>query len=979
MVSRRKQEQDARKAAKSAARQEGRLGRPTPLSKSAIPGDPEGIFPQLKARAGGILTPNLSTSRISEIEQLERNALAEIAETYELKFGKPYEPIRGRLELGILPGSRADYYAKELDELIGLPDVLQEFGAPGMTKPLVRRGGDGSVLRRDRPFGSYQIAPEELANPTANSVRYRRMNLQYEARPLGPLEDINDMYRSPLTRYTQAHETKVAEQFKKYQETGQMPFSTEGDYLVLDLETSGLTAGKEDITQLGYRVAGRETGAEIAGQDKLFHFASPRSRTGTIGETHTVESYFQAKIQEGMAEGETLRIAKNSEGLMSLLEDAEQHGYRIAGQNIEFDISHLLYGYADWRKTLVGDPKNTELIKRIDTMTAALRSGDSIVDMKEMAMMALDNISVHPMLAAQGKYTKFALSNIMLSTDVLEKIAAEEGDAAVSEALSRLHTAGHDTWLELRVMQHKLGDLSKPLDLERRSNWANLIAHTSALTPRTYMTEDMLDPAVRSVIEGFNLIGKNGEVELTPFEHMILQTRRILGGAVTNDPTQVKDVPSFSEAMVGSSYRRQAMEYQEQLANMGVAFPGLDPLTERHLSTTLSRLTHEDLVGTSAGFHYHHADTYGIARWMRQKEANVIHTKAGTAIPQMPVELLEQILGKDHASLQSFMMSPFRTRDTGTPAVALQYRFGEGEAGANDLHAVLSFLSDRERFGPHMTAEMAEKLHGAIRGQGITGGIQVALMKNIRSGGRVNERAVNLLERMQGGMSDFSGGRTNFKAVRVAPKAGMDDDFLYTGAVYADKAASPELVGSLFDQTQAAYDAAAVAAEHASDLDVVHSHATSAPSMAERVWGGEAEDIAAAVSAPNKRYIAERTKNIYEKAMHTNPFRRGQRTNAPVGFMAIAGITAAALVGRKAYKRYNEWNQASEPFREQPYENKDWYYRQRQELDDMTRPGNMPRVDYLSTANVVRDLDSNKINSYKMGPQKNSGLFGGVL
>lgn len=239
--------------------------------------------------------------------------------------------------------------------------------------------------------------------------------------------------------------------------SGEMAIPKGANMLVFDTETLGLSFGSGNVRQL----AGHNFmhGGSAALDDVIDpfdnHFRIASAQVGMIStENAGVKSnkklveYFNDLATQNR--GASLNRLTNSsatgdefvDAIKPFLKKMKDADY-ILGHNIPFDIDQVLVGVRMTSQYLQGT--DSELVSLVDDVTKKIRGGNAVVDTLNLARDALPGLKAAPELAFAGEITSHSIENLVLQTDLIERMVQDAGGGSIGRnaVLDFLEIAGH--------------------------------------------------------------------------------------------------------------------------------------------------------------------------------------------------------------------------------------------------------------------------------------------------------------------------------------------------------------------------------------------------------------------------------------------------------------------------------------------------------------------------------------------------------
>lgn len=338
---------------------------------------------------------------------------------------------------------------------------------------------------------------------------------------------------------------------------------------IFDIETSGLDPTRHGMWQMSIRTPD--------GNLIPLNFADPVLSRGTVG-------------TDIMGGGRPLSNMDDLKSGMRTLLDSEM----IGGQNIDFDVDFLRGHIHRLHQNGMAD---NELLGMANELGAKYARGE-VVDTLDLARTMFPDLPLAPELAAMGKNRVYSVENVLLQTNLIDKMAAEgkPADEILSALTKGLHDASVDTMFEQAMlgalegrrraevgqavlgafgMQAQLPDEvlratahgpTLGMGLEDIAAMRANIFKTKALTPYMRMGFDEIDPSLTELVRNHGLVSRTRlpdgslveNVRLTPAEHAMLQHR------IMNPATLGGDPDVTETARRGDFFRAMARDMRDE-------------------------------------------------------------------------------------------------------------------------------------------------------------------------------------------------------------------------------------------------------------------------------------------------------------------------------------------------------------------------------------------------------------------------------
>lgn len=926
------------------------------------------------ADAPGFMTPPV------EMNETVRAKLADFERRYDAVLERQGTPRNAEyIELSSIKDRTVrENMAKKFRDLIGLEEALNHQGT-------------GTLIgESNRPYYFDRLDPSKPLDEIG--VYYQQVTKQFIGSELGFNED-------------SASKVKLSGRLPRLSVAERIVAQVNGDvslpdrYATFDIETTGLDAQSNKVWQVSIR------GSDGLEKNVFFDFDSlGTTKSGTMRDT----------LLQGV---KTSPIGDIKQVLQTLDEYPA-----LIGQNLSFDISFLLNSLTQ-NKELMGDP---EFVGLLDNLRA--KAGTAAVwDTNQLGRNFLPDMKLATELdalshARLGRATPFSMENIILETNLLEIMNKKHGISA-EEMLSKLdgsgtrrglHYADVDTFFEdyywkeiselmrgsddpdaIKLAYKKGGFVLDGLEPEYNDLIRSEIIRTHAITPYTAMGYDQVDPAVLKALQesggeqyvrevDIGRLGQFKGVAITPAEHQIIQSHlQNMGQNLADDlplDAMLKGVKAH-QAIVSSPLDSLPTVYQQQLDDLGIPYASLsreERILSEALTGTLDRSTAIDAL-------------LPRGQWQGKLRPEVVGNRVRRLV--LPMDILKQAeeagvfnlvdrvtpegqfdraddLGQPirRTALQEggelLRLSGFEYDQAGQIApvkdVSTNFLFSYDEKqAAAEITRLKQFLIDKQAelgIDRAVIDEIDTMSNDSLHKYGVQVGTALRRDDTGRVIGGVDEaaRLHDELARASGGiMVDNTDMNTMAFGVRVMEDADARGNII-SGPVTAAKG------------SEAVYQSQYTSAmERTRDL-------------LDKTRGTRSNDAVVASimqSATGKETMPFKIQKAMDNA--TKIYRK--TPNSTKGAIAASAAVAGYYLYRKRQKSQGKFYE--EPFEQQDYESEDFYQRYQADLGiSMAGQYNKPvhnRADPLGTANVVRDLDANRIRHTKMGPNKDSHLFGG--
>lgn len=363
----------------------------------------------------------------------------------------------------------------------------ESFSAPNFT---VHKQVDNAWVHG---FGSFFLEAEEYAGKSQEDIRKMLSFVTPNYQIQGATATGGQTYAAN-PRYTNRFLAAQASHIQNAIKGEGHALST----LILDVETAGLTK-ESGIWQLAGRLV--QEGADDVELSAVIENQNMRagmmhSPSGKAENMHNVLA---------RAAGGEANIKPSILDALDEFASAVNKADRIVGQNISFDIEHLI---ANVNAALDG-VKDPERVKNIQRMLTKLSNPENIMDTQVMSevLFGSQGIGIDEGLKKMNKYTPYSIENLLLRTNIAELIAekTEGGMQGLIDRINQvsLHDARTDVWFENMIHKvqleeferigrgeaRRLGRRDAPEGVVRRL-FDDLVRESSAVTPTTSMTLD---------------------------------------------------------------------------------------------------------------------------------------------------------------------------------------------------------------------------------------------------------------------------------------------------------------------------------------------------------------------------------------------------------------------------------------------------------------------------------------------------------
>lgn len=871
----------------------------------------------------------------AELKALE----GKVEEKLHERFGLAYRHDPFKMHISELAQADRDELTFLLRQITGAEHLLAQGIGPQMFRDVLTPEG-----RAERsPAGRFAFTPEAIRQHP-------------KALTLSQMTQRFDRARSTVTaeQYFPAGTQYRPQVLQHIQNLISDGMATAGNTMIFDVETPGLNRN-EGIWQLSARML-KENG-EL--EDRTFYFQNPKMRLGVIGpEAKSLDEFLTP-------EGKSTDYVANMKEFLKFSQQADYLG----GHNIFFDYDMLQRSL----KTTEAYKKDQEFTNLVDTFLSKFYDSrnnriGNIVDTNVLARIMLPGIELAPELAGGPTPHQFSLQNILLQTNLVQRM--QESGAPVNEWLAQgLHFADVDVPIEAHLWKAlqeqaqggralEFGDFLTPEqrqsilksraigpniaishegqligDLRTRADYQGLINNITPLQQQIYMERNLGLHAAEVPIAEANLAKR-----INTFDRLLgeksefgLLTRKGLVSAAGKVPT-----------------REEWANVQTELASAGVPMPGLSWI-ERHVMSMMAEAPSpfstetENTLRKTLG-----SDVLGLSKFIEAPELRVVGRNSQIAtIPMRYLREWEQSRIDDGLrpatnflqGQQLLGLSAFKIPDKMDPSATARSEVGlmlnlEHE----DRMDLLDYLSTHPDFRENYPD--LERLRQSLEENSGTYGIQVGTLGGL-GGGKELDNLYDTIKYYQGIGADISDQTPMFQTLYAG------EDLLQgeRGSVYgAGIFVRPDLMR---DEERAAL-----------------------PDQMVRMVR-DYQNVNEADFSPGTKTLFRALKSSYTSgadALRIFKFQRGLFKAAP--FAALAGVGAAA--GYYGEKRHRAKQLYAQAFALMPYEGRNWYAQNQQDMIPMD-PYQTPN--YLATANTVSQLDYNKIRHSDIGANKYQYLF----
>jgi DNA polymerase III epsilon subunit-like protein len=462
-----------------------RRPRPTPAGSPGPPGTPRGPY--------GVNVAGMTEDEISSFFARYKNIENWITERIQA-FDSPQ--MKALSEGGINLKAMIDALSYEdrkialnnfrnifqFDQMLGSQDEIRAFIEGGAIPSSLSEVGKNVGGRRVFKFGVIDEMAGATQLPSGGGMRRRNplvsilnnMSIQYDeplARQLlekmqaGENVDLRGAFKFG-GNIMQADYVRGLDQTL----TNAMAMPRGHNILVFDTETLGLNAGNGNIRQLS---AMNVMSDGIGGFDEVLdpineYFETAHAQVGMISNMDKNGLRTSKPLMEYLSDlaGSNKVVANKGSGdefveaikpTLRRMRDAEY----IMGHNVQFDLDQLLTGARMTSQYL--NSGDQELIDLVDEITERVKGGTGVLDTLHIAKNKLPGLGTAAELAFAGEKTTHSLENIMLQTNLIDRMVEEAGGGGAGRAQvmdflgmtesGAMHQADVDTKLTAKLYQ----------------------------------------------------------------------------------------------------------------------------------------------------------------------------------------------------------------------------------------------------------------------------------------------------------------------------------------------------------------------------------------------------------------------------------------------------------------------------------------------------------------------------------------------
>lgn len=555
---------------------------------------------------------------------------------------------RGQNPLDLLPYKQQTEFMGQYREIIGLNSVLRNMMGQGSRTERVGNiwGGLRSIMGMGskNPYGMFRNI-EDSGNPVLDRI-YREMRLQFNDYPKLNVAGISSRTAPDAIHHFGVGISSIPVFSESYGNQTRK-IAPNSRYMTFDIETAGFMKNQIREVSFASGVVGSAGQFNTASRSSEFFEASQFGR-GSMGIKDTDGRVMPVKLGEFMKRkfgiGPSASADAFAERMIPFLNQVNNVDY-VIGHNIGgFDIEQVFTQLASSKKY----GSDAQFRALVDKSFEALKPGSGkVLDTLQLARTAsnLADISLAPELEAIGRGGPYSIENLLLQTNLAEKIGLSNTRKLLSA--QGLHAGSVDLEITNAVAQHLHELVPQQLG---GSTIANAIRQSvlssAAITPHTDIRAqgDIADSVLRTLIDtgtGIENTGRNlknllnkaaaGDTaagqkafdrirsnryrnlrfNINPIEHEVLATRNLgMAADVTRQISSddlMMNAGAFARATgtTGHFYSSNGLagfqqarllgseemsSFQSELARRNMPFAGLS-FEERRLGTSLASVT----------------------------------------------------------------------------------------------------------------------------------------------------------------------------------------------------------------------------------------------------------------------------------------------------------------------------------------------------------------------------------------------------
>lgn len=919
----------------------------------------------------GVSRPNLR----ADLESFYADAEAAIV--------KANPAMRGQLEnLGHLPVNELPYKERaalmgRYRQIIGFDQAILSLQNTGNVSLTGRKESIFNNLRNRFTLGNpYGQMPRTYG--TLLSDLYNQMNVQYTPDrvkyDMAGLVDPGAVSGSPQYSFVQGRESIPS----RGATLGSSPSAQDlrgKRVLTYDLETAGFRYG--EIREVAYKMSDE---ASMRPSQYYTPKGLLRGVVNVNGRAGSVNDLLRKKY--GIATPNASTGTDFARGIESFLDAILEADY-VAGHNIiGFDNEQLFMGVSSTDRF----KKDAAFRNKAERAFEKLRT--SSVDTLRLArsMPGLEGLGVAKALANAGEGSVYSISNLLLQTDLMDRIGMENlagmmgYDRSTRSFKYGLHHAAIDTSVTEAIVDSlqdgglKLKDLSTQRDARLAHDIQNMIVRSSAITPFTNLAgpeevlDDVLDYLLRATADGGVSTGLSGlsradmrrlsqgnasevfnrlrsgassaDIKINPVQQAILSQRDLtpIGSlSTTDDVTSLIGTvaTSKSPSLPGTRLSRAERELGAALSGATKELASMTQSEKR-----LAAVTTDALIG----------------RFDLFSSDNVQFVSRSGAV-SLPSQILGDMdLLSDNDMMRLSIVDSSLDDSTGAINLVRQLTDGEAEKVASQLEA-LSSLSD---------SELKSKLGSGASGfrAAMSDG---QLTENIRQFKRIN-------------VAQVYGAGDQQEAVNTVRSAMLD--FFNQNKAYIKDDLTFEFAAPLMDidyesgrarTAGVVFDGVMTESDRTAGIEELVRHTREYESRVGEATRGR---VAYKQAVRSAKYQGEGVLGAWrEAAQNAAPISKGiYRGGAALGVVTIAAV----LLGKR---RERELVNETIDFQgyESPSQGQYAIYDQIEERKAAGYRGDALTFDPLRTSHLINNLNNDRMGHTNMHWDSNNNIYGGIL
>lgn len=366
----------------------------------------------------------------------------------------------------------------EFDDMLGDTDDLISIltgRPPAAESRLMEIGegmGQGRVLRF-RVAGD-QIEPGAKRNPLTTILN--DLNIQVDSVKASRIKAMIDKGVDPKTipvedvraAFTFGGNMMQSDYLRSVDKlvSGEMAIPKGSNILVFDTETLGLSVGKGNIREVSSvnMMYGGVAGVDQVVDEFNAKFTVASAQVGMIRnpelkQNQRLVEYFNSVATSGQMVTDPGSGDDFVSAMKPFLKNMRDADY-IMGHNVQFDIDQVLVGIK--LTSQYQNATDQELVELVDEISGKIKGG-SVLDTLIIAKQKIQGLQTAPELAFAGKKTTHSLENLLLQTNLIDRMVEEAGSgqkgrAEVMEMLGMnasggMHQADVDTLLTAKLFK----------------------------------------------------------------------------------------------------------------------------------------------------------------------------------------------------------------------------------------------------------------------------------------------------------------------------------------------------------------------------------------------------------------------------------------------------------------------------------------------------------------------------------------------